>query len=70
MLQQPIAFVAVVSVAAKMAAGLEEELGVAKTWTRETETQSWAAIPCPVAPGESYDWDPHPQDCTAMHCAS
>lgn len=50
-LRQPTAVVS----AAEMAAGLGEELGVAKMWMRETETWSWAAVPCLVAPEESCD---------------
>ena len=59
----------VVRAAEKMAAGLGEELGVAEMWKRETETHPRAVVPCPVAPEESFDWGPHPQDCTSMHCA-
>lgn len=59
----------VVCAAEKMAAGLGEELGVAEMWKRETETRPWAVVPCPVAPEESFDWGPHPQDCTSTHCA-
>jgi len=58
----------VVCAAEKMAAGLGEELGVAEMWKRETETRPWAAVPCPVVPGESFDWGHHPQDCTSTHC--
>ena len=59
----------VVRAAEKTAAGLGEELGVAETWKRETGTHPWAAVPCPVAPEESFDWGPRPQDCTSTHCA-
>jgi hypothetical protein len=71
-LWQPTAAAAavVVSAAAKMAAGLGEELGVSKMWMTETETHSWAVVLCPVSPEESFGWDPHPRDCTSMHCAS
>jgi len=59
----------VVRVAEKMAAGLGEELGVAEMRKRETETHPWAVVPYPVAPEESFDWGPRPQDCTSMRCA-
>jgi hypothetical protein len=68
-LRQPTAVV-VVSAVEKMAAGFGEELGVAKMWMKETETLSWAVVPCLVSPEESFDWDPRPQDCSATHCAS
>jgi hypothetical protein len=67
-LQRPTA--AVVSAAAMMAAGLVEELGVSNTWMKEIEMHSWAAVLCLVSPEVSFGWDPHPLDCTSLHCAS